>query len=109
MAIWKLIVAWVLVGAVVQLGNWIYARHRFGAHRAEVGFKASGVKWWMSLLNIPFWPLSVAILLIPIRILMRNPIFKQRAAMTQAAIEADAEHRCPDCGEPYDGEHEAHE
>jgi hypothetical protein len=104
MAVWKLVTAWVLVGAIVQLGIFLWSRIRSGGHATEVTLKAAGFRWWMTLTAAVTWPISLAFALTPVSILNRVSFFRGQYERVQAVVDADAEERCPRCGESHEDE-----
>lgn len=78
------VVAWILVGVMLQLASQIYIRALVGGRASDGIAKTLGIRWWSYLVWSVLWPLDLI-----------NGIRNRRqfrAAMIQ---------RCPDCGEPW--------
>jgi hypothetical protein len=95
------VLAWVLMGSIVQLGGRIYLRARFGGRGAEVGLKSMGVTWWVSLIAILLWPIDLVFRFLPLSFINRIPALKVGIEEAVAEVDADASKNCPDCGEPW--------
>jgi hypothetical protein len=98
---WRWVIAWVLIGAIVQLVMLIEARAKFGGRLTEVGLKAFGVRWYHFLGNVALWPLALTFRFMPSSLLMREPFFKRSVAQATEAIDIDGRERCPECGEAW--------
>lgn len=89
----KLVALWFLVGAVWQIGMWLYGRHKFGAYSMDSAVRIAGGRWWMlTLLSASFlWPISTA-----------SYFFVRANARSVEAHRKHMANRCPDCGELID-------